>query len=125
EVKNFAHIVEVAPKSDVAILLTCFSLTVLFDMVIGVTIGVILATLLFMRRMVAMTSGRVLEGPYHRYPERLPREVLLYEIAGPMFFGAVEKAISNIGAITDDVKVVIFDLEDVPVLDVTGLVAFE
>src|SRR5690606_15699849 len=58
-------------------------------------------------------------------PEVIPPEIILYEIAGPLFFGAAEKAVSNLGSITDKIQVIIFDLEDVPVMDVTGLVAFE
>lgn len=125
EIKHFTHILKVAPRSDVTVLLTCFSLTVFFDMIVGVGMGILLAALLFMRRMVALTSGKILtEGAYHKQ-NSLPKEILLYEIAGPLFFGAAEKAISKIGTINDGIRVVIFDLEDVPIMDVTGLVAFE
>lgn len=125
EAKNFIHIIKVAPKGDVAVLICCFVLTVVFDMIVGVTIGVALAALLFMQRMANLSSGKVLEGPFHRLPYQLPKEVVLYEVAGPLFFGAAGRAMSNIHAITDRVEVVIFDLADVPVMDVTGLVAFE
>jgi sulfate permease, SulP family len=125
EIKSFKNIVQVAPRNDTIVLLTCFLLTVIFDMVIGVTFGVLLAALLFMRQMVSFAHGQVKEGPYHRYPEPIPSQIILYEIAGPMFFGAAEKAVANLGAITDKIQVIIFDLEDVPVMDITGLVAFE
>ena len=60
-------------------------------MVIGVTVGVIFAALLFMRRMATITSGKRLEAhEIATLPEPLPQEIMLYEIAGPLFFGAAE-----------------------------------
>src|SRR5262249_30050024 len=60
DIRHFAHTVLVAPRSDVAVLLTCFGLTVLFDMVLAIAVGVVLAALLFMKRMSELTSSRVL-----------------------------------------------------------------
>src|SRR6185436_4794951 len=57
EVKHFLHVLRVAPKSDVAVQLTCFGLTVAFDMVVSVTAGVLLAALLFMRRMAEISGA--------------------------------------------------------------------
>jgi SulP family sulfate permease len=131
EVRNFFHIVKVAPKSDVFVLLTCFFLTVFFDMVIGVGVGVVLAALLFMRRMAEFTSGKMLElHELHEYQtakvvSEMPREVLFYQIAGPLFFGATQRAIEALSTISDQVKVVVFDLRLVPVMDVSGLIALE
>src|SRR5207253_3866829 len=62
EVRHFRHILAVAPKSDVAVLLTCFGLTVFFDMVVAVSIGVVLAALLFMRRMAELTQAKLMTG---------------------------------------------------------------
>ncbi len=125
ERKHFEHILSVAPRSDVIVLLLCFTLTVIFDMVAGVTLGVMLAALLFMRRMATITSGQVLTEHHHlRLPEPLPKQVLLYEIAGPLFFGAAERAMEAVSDINEDIRAVIIDLEDVPVMDMTGLVAF-
>ena len=59
EVKHFAHILRVAPRSDALVLLTCFVLTVVFDMVVAVSVGVVLAALLFMRRMAEITHARL------------------------------------------------------------------
>jgi hypothetical protein len=59
DVRHFAHTLRVAPRSDVAVLLTCFVLTVVFDMVIAIGVGVVLAALLFMKRMSELTSSRV------------------------------------------------------------------
>jgi SulP family sulfate permease len=126
EIKHFTHIVRVAPKSDVAVLLICFLLTVVFDMVAGVTAGIVLAALLFMARMSEVTSAQFRSHMKHpALKEPLPKQILLYEIAGPLFFGAAEKAIGAMGQINDEVEAVIFDLSAVPVLDISGLIALE
>src|SRR5215218_4633357 len=83
EVKHFAHAMRVAPRSDVLILLTCFSLTVVFDMVVSVTVGVLLAALLFMRRMAEVSNVRLVDQ--HPLVKGLPKDVLVYEVAGPLF----------------------------------------
>lgn len=126
EVKHFVHIVRVAPRSDLIVLLICFILTVLFDMVIGVTVGVVFAAILFMKRMASVTSTKLLTGEEHsELRETIPKEILLYEIAGPLFFGAAQSAVEAISSIAENIKIVIFDMGEVPTIDVTGLVAFE
>jgi SulP family sulfate permease len=126
EWRHFAYTVVRAPRSDVAVLLACFGLTVVFDMVVAVTAGVVMSSLLFMRRM-AEVSGTRLIGPEHGELDiQLPRGVLLYEIAGPLFFGAAQKALAAITAIDRrEVRTVVLDLRSVPALDATGLVALE
>lgn len=124
ELKHALHIVRVAPRADVAVLLICFGLTVVFDMVVAVTAGVMLAALLFMRRMADLT-GATLVSEGHAARESLPEGVLLYDIAGPLFFGAAQRAMSAIGAIGGRARLVILDLRDVPMIDATGLVCLE
>lgn len=127
EIKHFAHIVRVAPGSDVSVLLICFILTVAIDMVAGVTAGVGLAALLFIRRMSQLTSAQLLNpsAPDTGLLKTLPSGVLLYRIEGPLFFGAASKAMEAIQRTSPQVKLVILDLDRVPVMDVTGLVALE
>jgi SulP family sulfate permease len=126
ELRHFKHILRVAPKSDVGVLLICFSLTVTFDMVIGVSVGVVLAAILFMHRMAEVTAGQKLVGTHHYHTrEPIPPDVFVYEISGPFFFGATEKATSAIREVDGRVRTVIFLMENVPAMDVTGLVAFE
>jgi SulP family sulfate permease len=127
EVRNFAGVVKVAPKSDVTVLLTCFGLTVLFDMVVAVSIGVVLAAMLFMRRMAELTEARsILEPQAESEHERLPKGVALYEINGPLFFGAAQKAMDALSTSRSDTyQVLILHLGKVPVIDATGLVALE
>jgi SulP family sulfate permease len=133
EVRHFVHIVRVAPRSDVLVLVTCFVLTVAFDMVVAVSVGIVLAALLFMRRMAEITHARLIgQEPPHEaaagagiIPQALQRKVAVYDIAGPLFFGAAEKAMANLSAIAGGIQVVVMRLDAVPVMDATGLVALE
>jgi SulP family sulfate permease len=124
EVRHFRHILHVAPRSDVLVLVTCFSLTVLFDMVLSVSVGVMLAALLFMRRMAELSQGKLIAEKHHAHGT-LPRDVMFYEIDGPLFFGAAQKAIDALSSVNQTIRVLILDLEDMPAMDVSGLVAFE
>jgi len=123
EARHFVHIVRVAPRSDMLVLLVCFGLTVVFDMVLAVSVGVVLAALLFMRRMAELTETRLDAGTLTRY--ELPERVRLYQIAGPLFFGAAQKAMSAFDRIGDRSEAVILLLDQVPAVDATGLVAME
>jgi SulP family sulfate permease len=124
EVKHFVHAVRVAPRSDVIVLLTCFGLTVIFDMVVSVTVGVVLAALLFMRRMAEVSNVRLVsQHPIAK--QGLPKDVLIYEVAGPLFFGAAQKAMSALQRVPTGIRVVVLDLASVPAIDATGLVSLE
>jgi len=123
EIKHFVHAMRVAPKSDVLVLLTCFTLTVVFDMVVSVTVGVMLAALLFMRRMAEVSGVRLVDQ--HPLLAGLPKSVLVYEVAGPLFFGAAQKAMSALHRVPSGIKVVLLDLSSVPAMDATGLVSLE
>lgn len=126
EVRHFVRVLRVGPRSDVFVLVTCYGLTVAFDMVIAVSVGVVLAALLFMNRMAELTRSRVVQAVGEEESSWLvPRGVAVYEIAGALFFGAAEQAMGTMSAIASDVKVVILGLGRVPVIDATGLVALE
>ncbi len=126
ELKHFKHILKVAPKSDISVLLVCFFLTVVFDMVIAVSAGVVLAAFLFMGRMADTAGVNLLEGGEHPHlKDQLPRGVVLYEIAGPLFFGAAEKAMTALHRIDEHIAAIIIDLGGVPAIDVTGIIALE
>jgi len=99
---------------------------VVFDMVLAVGVGIVLAALLFIGRMAELTQARLLQqGDDEESRRLLPRGVAFYEIRGPLFFGAAQNAMSALGAIAADVQVVILGLGRVPVIDATGLVALE
>jgi SulP family sulfate permease len=127
EIHEFASIVRVAPRSDVFVLLICFLLTVFFDMVVAVSVGFVLAAILFMRRMADLTESRVqLDSSEEANEIALPEGVILYEINGPLFFGAAQKAMGTLNAIRSDrYCVLVIHLGRVPAIDATGLVALE
>ena len=122
--RNFVRILKRSPKSDSAALLLTFVLTVVFDLVVAIAVGLMLACLLFMRRMadVAVISewkyveaGEADNGLYRSVPEG----VMVYEINGPMFFAAADK----IPHVAEDEKrtVMILRMRAVPALDVTAM----
>jgi SulP family sulfate permease len=125
DASHFIRMVRISPRSDVSVLLVCFALTVVFDMVVAVAVGVVLAALLFMRRMVEISGARLIGGEEGHLVEGLPPGVIFYDIAGPLFFGAAEKALAALGVVESGVHTVIIDFEDVPAIDATGMVALE
>jgi SulP family sulfate permease len=125
EADHFLRTVRIAPRSDVAVLIVCFVLTITFDMVVAVGVGVVLAAFLFMRRMVEISGASILGGPEGHTAKGLPPGVIFYDVAGPLFFGAAEKALEALTVVGGGVHTVIVDLEDVPAVDATGLVALE
>lgn len=125
EARHFVHTLKSAPGSDVAVLVICFALTVIFDMVLAVAVGMGLAAALFIRRMANLTEARRLRGGEHEAPPALPQGVALYDINGPLFFGAAEKAISSLRVVDPDMRVMMIDMRDVPSLDATAIVALQ
>jgi len=123
ELRHVLRTLRTAPKSDVTVLLLCLFLTVVFDMVVSVTVGVLVAALLFMRRMAEVSGGAVRQKTALETP--LPQGVLVYEIAGPLFFGAARKAMEALQRWEKGVRLVILDMTAVPALDSTGLVNLE
>jgi SulP family sulfate permease len=125
EARHFVHTVRIAPRSDVLLLVLCFSMTVVLDMVKAVGTGVLVAALLFMKRMADVGEGRAISaGATHRDVE-VPKGVLVFTISGPLFFGSAGKATRALRQFGDDAQVVVLDLSGVPVLDGTGLANLE
>jgi SulP family sulfate permease len=131
EVKHFAHLLKTAPIADRLILLITFVLTVFADLVVAVNVGMILAILHFLRRMSdAVETLPVDETELHTELARhgiqhLPPDLLVYEIAGPMFFGAVENFERALVQIQADPKILIIRLRRVPFMDITGIQVLE
>ena len=119
------------PKSDVAVLLITFLLTVLFDLTIAIEVGLVIACLLFMRRMAETTRVSVIteeidpneESDVETHEEHLPipAGVEVYEINGPYFFGIANKFEDVMATMADRPKVRIIRMRRVPFIDSTGL----
>lgn len=125
EARHVAHTLRIAPRNDVVVLLVCLVLTVLFDMVLAVGVGLLLAAGLFIKRMSDLTDTEPLPRHFHEALHELPEQVLVYAIRGPLFFGAAEKALSVLRRFNPEVKVVIVEISAVPLLDMTALAALE
>jgi len=125
EAKHFIHITKIAPRSDIVVLLICFFLTVFFDMVIGVSVGLVLSALVFMHRMAETSKVNIFAEKSSKLKEPLPPNTILYEIMGPLFFGAAQKAMSTINVIGQNTKIIILYIGAVQIIDATGLVSLE
>ena len=131
EVKHFIKLLKIAPKSDVLVLLVTFFLTVFVDLVMAVNIGVIIAILHFIRRMASsvevqqMTEEQIAQELNQKNIPALPKEVLVYSIDGPFFFGAVEVFQRVLAVTHTDPKILIINMRWVPFSDITGLQTLE
>lgn len=118
-----------APKSDIAILLITFFLTVLFDLVIAIGIGMIVSMCLFIRRVATSIEVNELNESDCSYKSNIDTDmenlkvgenVLVYDIRGHLFFGAVDTFMNTMKEINDDAKVLVLRMRHTKTLDVTG-----
>ena len=130
--KTFGHMIKTAPKSDILVLITTLLLTVFFDLVVAIEIGMVMAAFLFMKRMSDV--GEVKPWIYkedldkneiseHTDLKNVPRNTMVYEILGPMFFAETNDYL----AFTHEKhkNVLILRMRDVPAMDITGLESLE
>ncbi len=131
EAPRYLRMVRRAPRADVAILLITFALTILTDLVIAVNIGVILAMFQFMRRMAAAVEVVAQDQASVRHElaaaglEALPRELAVYSIDGPFFFGSVDSLERALSWSRKPPRTVVLRLDRVPFVDATGLKRLE
>jgi SulP family sulfate permease len=116
-----------APKSDALVLLVTFSLTIFFDLVIAIGVGLVLASLLFMRRMADVSDVRYILDEHEDKDQielidsiRTPENVSVYEINGPFFFGAADKFMHAVRELGIPTKILIIKMSNVPAIDATG-----
>ncbi|HKL79467.1 MAG TPA: sulfate permease [Mobilitalea sp.] len=131
EWREFVTLVKYSPKSDILVLLVTFVLTVVFDLVIAIEVGVVMAAFLFMKRMSEVTdvqSWKYLEDESDEEDmsdqdsirlKKVPKHTFVYEINGPMFFAAADKFM-NI-SLDSSAKVVILRMRSVSAMDVNAL----
>ena len=118
EARKIKDIMQKAPKGDIAVLLVCLFLTVFFDMIIAISIGVVLAALLFMKNIADLTKLTEIDC------EQFDENEILYTIQGPLFFAAAERIFSELSELSDHYQTIILDWDHVTLLDVGGLQAF-
>lgn len=129
--RTFVHLVKTAPKSDILVLFTTFILTVIFDLVVAIEIGMILACLLFIKRMSEEThadSWTYIDDEddtqeSDREMKKLPREIRVYNISGPLFFGAADSIEQII--VKEFTTCLVLRMTGVPALDSTALHALQ
>ena len=123
-----------SPRSDVAVLLTTFGLTVLVDLTVAIAVGLVLASFLFIRRMATTANinevRRALDDDADtddlaEWQARIPDGVRVFEVAGPLFFGAAETFKETLGQVAERPRVLIIRMRDVTVLDSTAMHALK
>ncbi len=134
EWESFAAVLK-GPRSDIAVMLTTFFLTVIIDLTVAIEIGMVLAAFLFMRKMIQFSDVRMLTketddkssvadrdsvGNYN-----IPANVEVFEITGPLFFGAAYKFKEAIKFIERPPKILIIRMRRVPIIDATGIKTIE
>jgi len=133
EWRAFAHLFK-TPKSDVAVLLTTFLLTVLIDLTVAVQVGVVLAAFLFIKRMADVTNVSAVTRELVDAPDgtmdgdadgvsrrRIPEGVEVYEVNGPFFFGAADKLKDVLNFVAKKPRVFVLRMRNVPAMDASGL----
>jgi sulfate permease, SulP family len=121
----FVRTVRTAPPGDVAILLICFGLTVVFDMVLAVAVGVGLACAMFIGRMATLTQADRVAVTDRPDGATAADQIAIYDVNGPLFFAAVDRAVSSLHVVDPGVRVIVLDMTDVPSMDGTALAAVQ
>lgn len=129
ELKHVREIM-LAPRSDRIVLIVTFLLTVLVDLNFAIQAGIALASVLFIDQMMKTTQIRSIESEEEEDPDSIhhksiPKEVEVYEIQGPLFFGVAEKLIDTLLIFETPPKVFILRMRYVPLIDAAGLHALE
>ncbi len=129
EWKKFVRIVKTAPKSDTIVMVITFVLTIVFDLVIAIEVGMILAALLFIKRMSEETAVKGWEYVDDINDKdsidlrKVPEHVRVYEVSGPLFFGAADKILDI--SFKDYTKCLILRMRSVPAIDASAMAGLE
>lgn len=124
ELPHVLRMLRIGPRQDTWVLITCLVLTVLFDMVLAVGVGLLLASALFIKRMVDLSQGSAVPHHSHKALSGLPDSVGLYRIGGPLFFAAADKALSAMARHGENVRYMVIDMQAVPSMDMSAQVMF-
>lgn len=125
--REIVNCIKISPKSDIAVLILTLVLTVVFDLVVAIGVGIVLAALLFMKRMADVTEGHDWiyvddedTDPDHISLKKVPENTRVYEINGPMFFAASDK-FNYILDTTKGIDVLVLRMRNVPAIDASGV----
>lgn len=118
EAHKVVNLLRTGPQDDIIVMLLCMSLTVLFDMVIAISVGIVLASLLFMRRIARMTRLAAVNV-------EVPEDVLVLRVIGPLFFATADSLFTDLATRCVGKRIVVLKCDAVPVLDAGGLDAFK
>lgn len=126
EVHRFIHMARTAPGADIAVLLITFTLTVFADLVVAVNIGVMLAALLFMKRMgdavsIKPQSEEQIASELRNEQFKLPANTVVFVMEGPFFFGVANRLMGDLEHVHENAKTLVLRMGHVPVIDATGL----
>lgn len=123
-----------APKSDVTVMLVAFFLTVIIDLTVAIEVGVLLAAVLFIKRMSDVSEMETVtsalkeddeEAAHNELSRQVPKGVVVYELAGSLFFGAVDKFKDTMARISDKPKILILRMRSVSSIDAAGIQMIE
>lgn len=124
--RSIVNTIKTAPKSDIFVLLVTLVLTVVFDLVVAIGVGMVLAALLFMKQMADVSGVQDWvyvddedDDPDHIALKRVPKNTKVYEINGPMFFAASDKFMYVLS--DKDIDVLCIRMRNVPAIDATGV----
>ncbi len=129
EWRHFVALCKTAPKSDIAVLILTFVLTIVFDLVVAIEFGMLMAAMLFLKRMsdeTGVESWKYIDDeddPDSLSLRQVPEHTLVYEISGPMFFGAADKLLAV--DMKKDTKCIILRMRSVNAVDATAMHALE
>ena len=129
EWRKFVSVIKSAPKSDITVMVVTFVLTVVFDLVVAIEVGMILAAMLFMKRMseeTHVTGWKYVDEENDSDSLELkavPKNVRVYEISGPLFFGAADKIIDI--QLKDYTSCLVIRMRAVPAIDATAMNSLE
>lgn len=123
EAPKSMHLLKTAPRSDILVFLTCFSLTVALDMVIAITTGILLAAVLFMREMAQMTRVTDITASKRVASYHLPEGWQVFKINGPLFFAAADRIFGELAVMSRPARGFVLYMDGVSILDAGGLSA--
>ncbi|MFV8817999.1 C4-dicarboxylic acid transporter DauA [Haliea sp. E17] len=125
EADKIVRLVRKSPASDVAVLLTCLSLTVLFDMVIAITAGILLASVLFMKEIATLTQVVEITDNRELLPRPPPANWRVFKVNGPLFFAAADRILGELVQRTEGARGLVLHMRYSAYLDAGGLAAIE